>query len=162
MTKGTTSKKTRWFSFLLHFGKYGLQTLCLEFNRKIKKREKEKVYSISGWCSFWYAFCIVCVGSHATRSDLKQNKPVHSITVSTLSLFSFPLSHSLSLSAPLFITHFLWLCNLLLKAAGYFPSFSLNFWISLSHTYTFTLVWAEVYFAISILENNYVYQRYEQ
>lgn len=40
MTKGTTSKKTRWFSFLLHFGKYGPQTLCLGFNRKIKRKKK--------------------------------------------------------------------------------------------------------------------------
>lgn len=123
--------------------------------------EKEKVYSINGWCLFWYLVCIVYVGSQAARSGLKQNKPMDAITVSTLSLFSFPLSHVLSLSAPLFFTHFLWLCNLLLKAAGYFPSLSLNFWISLSHTCTFTHVWAEVYFAISISENNNVYQRYE-
>lgn len=134
--KGDDLQENKMVFISTPFWQIRLQTLCLEFNRKIKKKEKEKVYSINGWCSFWYAVCIVCVGSHATRSDLKQNKPVHAITASILPLFSFPLFHSLSLSAPLFFTHFLWLCNLLLKAAGYFPSFSLRFWISLFLTHT--------------------------
>lgn len=105
--KGTTSRIIRWFLFLLQ----QILPPSSVSGIQLKNEEKEKLFffSTTVWCLFRHMVCTICWGSlsHTTRSKLKQNKPMHAITHSPL----HPSFHFLSFSAPLFFTHFLWLCN---------------------------------------------------